>query len=86
MGMDAGRRRRLAEDNLKLFAVFRVIAPLAFHLDDFTWSGIDDVPEDGYQLSPAIDLDFGDSITCFFTGEGDSLDLTLKISKIIGRH
>jgi hypothetical protein len=60
--------------------------PLALHLDDFPGNGIDDATDDRHQLSPAIDLDLGDSITSFLAGEGDSLDLTLKIREIIGRH
>lgn len=38
------------------------------------------------KLSPAIDLNLGDGITGFLICEGDSLDLTLKIREIIGRH
>jgi hypothetical protein len=63
-----------------------VIAPLTPHFDDFTWSRIDNVPDDRYQLSPAINFYLGNGIARFLAGERDSLNLALEVCEIIGRH
>jgi hypothetical protein len=74
----------LAEDDLKLFPEFRVISPLPLHFDDFPRSGINDIPNDRYQLSSPINLDLCYGVAVFFVDIGDSFNLAVEVGEIIG--
>jgi hypothetical protein len=76
--VDRCRGLGLAEDDLELLPVFRVVAPFTFHPDDFAGSRVDDSPDNGYQVTVTVDFDFGNRVAGFFVGVSDAFDLALE--------
>lgn len=76
----------MTKNNFELFTVFWVVCPLTLHFDNFAGCWINDASYDRDKLSPTIDLDLGDGIARFLTGEGDAFNLALKVCKITGWH
>jgi hypothetical protein len=63
-----------------------MMAPFAFHGDDFAGGGADDVSDDRNQLFAAVNLDTGNGIAVLVVGVGDPLDLAAKFGKVVGSH
>ena len=58
------------------------MGPLPNHFQDFTGGRGHDVADHGYEIALTIDLDPGNGVAGFFTGKGDSFDLSGKFHQL----